>query len=440
MLNYFVEIFLLIGVVLAKLLPVTEQLFGLLAIISIVLGSFLVRMRHGPVAELFPYHRGLQNKCSPNFVSNLHNALLLLCIGFITSASIEYVRKSNEKSLVTGIYCGYIVSASKYSAKVRVYQNDNGIIVGTYKSQEVAGNHVSRLYTGVGFSVNASGKGVFIESRECGSLFGIYYQILRFGEDTKISMRKSWEKVVGEESSILLMSILLGNRQMPEEIRSAVKSVGLLHVVAISGINISYLQFLAGAFTVKFSKNWRLIVDISLLIFLYVFVGEAVSLFRAIITFIVARVIEISGVKRSGLGVYVITFCIVLLFHVGDGFSASVLLTAAACLGAMVIGPWLVNLLKVRRVVMKELLISLIVWTCVSPVQYLLFREISVMGLFLGILTSGLVELISLFGYIVVIVSLVSVELGNLLVVGPGVLTAILLFIVRVFHDLLGGG
>lgn len=420
------ELFLLLGVIVAKLIG--ENGFVLITALLLLILSARIRLRR---EGDFWYQE------EKHEIKTFKLCVRIFLFGLFLSQLIGLFVGGN-RVLGAGVYCGYVVDAKSFYSHVRVYHTATRSYVLTPINQKLEGNLSGLLYTSVEFSVSEGGKGLYLRKKDCASGVDFYYAFLRGGLSLKSRVNGIWVSALGSDTAVLLLSILVGNRSLPSEIKETVKSVGLLHVVAISGINIAYLQMLIGAVTKKLTRVYREVIDFACLLLLFLFVGEAISLLRAVITYCVAYFTLKFGLNKSGISVFSLTF-VLLFLAIGDEWSgASALLTMGACFGIMIVASMVIK--RVSKKVPSDLIVSLVVWLCVTPVQFSIFREISITGLFVGVLVSPLIELISMIGYIIFAVTLAVPELGRILVLIPGFLVSIFLFIVRLFHGIFSGG
>src|SRR5690606_7451091 len=106
-------------------------------------------------------------------------------------------------------------------------------------------------------------------------------------------------ELLSKDSSSLLSALLLGDRTyIEEEMITSFKDIGVMHVLAISGLHIGII-YLFLAFVFRFLPPVFQTIIILLLLWLFVFLsGFSPSVFRAVLMFSIVAISR--GMKRSG--------------------------------------------------------------------------------------------------------------------------------------------
>ncbi len=94
-------------------------------------------------------------------------------------------------------------------------------------------------------------------------------------------IKEEFDKTLSKDSAALISALLLGNREglTPKQTRE-LRQTGLSHVVAVSGLHIS---FLTGIIMQLFRKRLGMIISVPVLIFFAVMTGATPSVLRAVI-------------------------------------------------------------------------------------------------------------------------------------------------------------
>lgn len=261
-----------------------------------------------------------------------------------------------------------------------------------------------------------------------------YYTVLSYGRTYRENYYNWLRGKLPVEHSAFIASMLFGETHLPRELTESMKVLGVLHVVAISGINIRYLQLLVSQFTKKLRRRLKEILDFLVLGFLFVVVGEAVSLFRAIIMCVL-----LVFIKKAGTPGHKWHFCIglslLLLMDASYIFDAGYWLVSGACVGVYILANWIES--KKFVAVVQEVLISIGIWVCVAPVQWLIFKEVTPWGIVTGLVISPVIEAITIIGYLGTVGRFVpgfEVVLRAVL----GILVSLIIFIINLFHVFAG--
>lgn len=308
----------------------------------------------------------------------------------------------------------------------RLYVSCFGVCPPMYAPQVVKVTSVS------GFGV-FSGKGERVYTQEKIPL-PIYYQILNQGHQVRL-LHYAWLSTrLQPKQSGLLTSMLFGEVEIPTDLQKMMKELGMLHIVAISGINIVYLQRILQHITGKLRRKFRNLIEIGTLLALFVVVGEAVSLYRAIVMVLFNIVAQSAGIKL-GKGYFVSALTVLLLLFPEYLLDAGFWLVSAASVGVYSVAPTITKVWKNK--VMREVIGSIVIWLCVVPVTWLLFGEVRPIGVLVGLCVSILIEWASILGYLSVFVRPIPI-VSDLILIVLGVISALILYVVNMFHGLVG--
>ncbi len=215
---------------------------------------------------------------------------------------------------------------------------------------------------------------------------------------------------------LLLSSIVLGSKavNLPYATRTLFNQVGLAHVLAASGFQVSLLVGTVLQFGQGLSKRTRFILGLTILLLYLGLTGFQPSVTRAGVMWLAILIGELSDRRVNSLGSLLVAVTVLLLvmpIWIWDlGFQLSVLAT----LGIIVTAPYLekfFNFLppKIANFVAIPLAASL--WTL--P---LLLSQFSVLVLYaipLNILVTPLIEIISFGGMISAITGLIIPSIGS---------------------------
>ncbi len=93
---------------------------------------------------------------------------------------------------------------------------------------------------------------------------------------------KQTNKLLPEPQASLLSGILWGEqKQMDKNLYGALKRTGTLHVIALSGMNITILISLIGKITLFLGRKQSILLSLTLIVIFIVFVGASPSVVRA---------------------------------------------------------------------------------------------------------------------------------------------------------------
>lgn len=276
------------------------------------------------------------------------------------------------------------------------------------------------------------GKGVILEAeqKESDLYKKTYFLFMSKGYQVKLEYFAWLRRKLPLEQASLVSSMLFGDTELPADLTKKMKEVGLLHIVAISGINIAYLLELINNISRKFSRKIATLIEVIILIMLFLIVGEAVSLMRAMI-------MSFWGIftRRVGLmstpWAFMVGLSVLLLLDPRYLWDAGFLLVSGACFGIYLGGQVLRKWLKSSTLI--ELVQGIVIWICVAPIQYFIFGTVTVWGMILGFVTSPLIEILTLFGYLSSVLRVVP-HLESILTIILGAISSLILLVINMFH------
>lgn len=147
----------------------------------------------------------------------------------------------------------------------------------------------------------------------------------------------------GGRGAALVRAIVIGDRSKLEEggLYDDVKTVGLAHMVAVSGAHLSVVAALAGALLTR-ARTPRVVLSIMLCLFYCAyaaFTGFSAPVIRAALMAAVV-VSAIWGARRSSsLAALGVCVCVLLAVHPANALSLSFFLSAASTLGIVALAP-----------------------------------------------------------------------------------------------------
>lgn len=165
----------------------------------------------------------------------------------------------------------------------------------------------------------------------------------------------TFNRYLAKDEAGLLMGIVFGIKsQMDKDYFSALKSAGVLHVIAASGMNVTMVgAFLESMLVVFFKRQVALGITILGIIFYAVFSGLAPSIIRASIMCIFVYSAGMIGRQSySYVTLFITAFIMLMLWPelVNDiGFQ----LSFSSTLGILSIKPILTNIFKSKRLFIK---------------------------------------------------------------------------------------
>jgi ComEC/Rec2-related protein len=257
-----------------------------------------------------------------------------------------------------------------------------------------------------------------------------YLQVLRFGVKVREELYEKCVSISDSDVASLAVSILFGETHMGMEVKDLMKSLGIVHIMAVSGINIVYLLEFLKFITRKRSYTQKTVLAILVLAVLFVIVGESVSLIRAIEMFLLDVFLRICGLRVKKDRFYVV-LSVMLLVSPLLLWSYSFLLVSAACFGVYQVADYFERKYQLRRYgSLGEMATSMLIWLTVVPVQWVLFKEVTWFGGIIGIVIAPIIEIATVIGYVT---SLFSIYFSVVLYAYLPIIS-ILIGVLKLFH------
>ena len=211
-----------------------------------------------------------------------------------------------------------------------------------------------------------------------------------------------------EPQSSLLNGILFGvDLKTSKELYQELKVVGLLHLVVLSGINITLLASFVAAFTGFFSKRMSLLITILTIIFFILFVGPKAPIIRAGVMGILTYVAIIKKRKNFVFYSLFLSIIFIAIFFPKWLTSVSLFLSYGATLGIILFG-----YSSSRNQISKELRVSLAAQIFTVPIIFIYFKQISLISPVSNLLVAPLIAPLMVFGFATAILGKVNYILG----------------------------
>lgn len=198
------------------------------------------------------------------------------------------------------------------------------------------------------------------------------------------------------------------------------KTVGLLHIVVLSGMNITILAAIIGVLTTNLGKKVSIMITILFVIVFVFFVGPEAPIIRAGIMGILTLVAFYYGRKNTALYALLISAIVLLIFWPKMFNTISFQLSYGATLGIIL---WGNTKIKDRQKnfigrsiysIWKELKLSFAAQIFTVPIIFLHFKEISFIAPLSNILISFVIPPLMVFGFLTVILGKIHFWLGIL--------------------------
>lgn len=202
-------------------------------------------------------------------------------------------------------------------------------------------------------------------------------------------------RLLPEPHAGLLAGILFGTRaSLSQALTDAFIKTGTIHIIALSGQNVSIVSAMVAALLVPFvSRRIASLLTLLVLALYLLFVGPSPSLVRAVIMGSLSLFAVIFGKRNWSLLSLLLAVSIMLLLHppwLGDlGFQLSVLAT----LGIILFGG------NEKRIILSELRITLAAQLFTTPLIFFHFHRLSLIAPVTNVLIGFTMPFLMGFGW-----------------------------------------
>lgn len=221
-----------------------------------------------------------------------------------------------------------------------------------------------------------------------------------------------------EPHASLLNGILFGvNLKTTKEFYQQIKMAGLLHLVVLSGINITILASIIANLTWFFSKKVSILLTILTIIIFIIFVGPRAPIVRAGVMGVLTFVGVLTGKKTYPLYLILLSVFFTAVFFPQWLKTLSFYLSYSATLGIILFGQPKLKKEKNLFQLMKNLLIKEFQPTFAAqfftaPIIFIYFKQISFVSPLANFFVSSFIPPLMILGFITAILGKINYFLG----------------------------
>lgn len=274
--------------------------------------------------------------------------------------------------------------------------------------------------------------------------FSIRYQ--QGGWDIKLDLFKSQRDFLDQKisqllpipQSELLSGILLGqNKNLPGQLKLALRDTSTLHIVVVSGQNLTLLASFLLNLSGLIKKKNAIVLSVIAIIFYTLLTGAQVPVLRAAVMVTLASLAQLFGRQKDALRILAITALLMLLINPKWLVDISFQLSFLATLGILVVAPILEKVFeRLPNLIKQDLAITIAAQLLVMPVILQNFHQLSLVSVFANLLVSWTIPFIMILGSSLLIFSFISVLLGQVVAFVLNILLTYFVYIVEFFASL----
>lgn len=193
------------------------------------------------------------------------------------------------------------------------------------------------------------------------------------------------------------------------------RTTGLLHLLVLSGQNITLLMGFFAILTRYLGLKAKLLITVLIALFYVLVFGGEAPIVRAAIMATLSSLVILAQTTTPALLILAITSLVMLYFKPAWLNSLSFQLSVAATAGILLFYPYFQKQLRLRSTILSAFFLSLSAQIFTTPLLLLNFREISLISLPINAAVSFLVEPIMLIGVALSLLGQLFPLLGQLL-------------------------
>ena len=252
------------------------------------------------------------------------------------------------------------------------------------------------------------------------------------------SMKNNINAILGKEEAALCIGILVGDREaISEETEDNFKKSNLTHMLAVSGSHITYIITALAVLLGRTGKKLTKIITIVILLFFMALTGFTSSVIRACIMGILVLIASMLHRKSDTINNLGLSSLIILLFNPYAIIDVGFLLSYGGTIGIVLLGDRITNGLykgenKIIRCIIISFSITLSANLIIIPIMAYNFSTVSFTFWISNILAAPVMEIVTIFGFIVYFISIVFPLLAEFLGIFLGFLLDILLKIAEI--------
>lgn len=252
------------------------------------------------------------------------------------------------------------------------------------------------------------------------------------------SIKNRIYELLDEDASKVCIGMLIGERKdISNQITEAFKGSNLTHMLAVSGAHISYIVLGISKIFNRTYKKVGKIFTICFLIFFMGLTGFSASVERASIMTILTIMSTILYRKSNVYSNLIFSAIIVLIFNPYSIFDIGFQLSYGGTIGIILLSPKISKYIyeklqlkhKAIKTIVNMIIVSISANIVIIPIMMYHFNTLSITFLISNILAGPLLGIIIILGFIVYLVSLISINLASFIVFPLQLILNLLIYI-----------
>lgn len=235
----------------------------------------------------------------------------------------------------------------------------------------------------------------------------------------------------------LLSGIILGEKKdLPYDLRLALRDTSTLHMVVVSGQNLSLLAILILRLSGLLTRKVAILITFCVISGYVVLTGGQIPVLRAALMAFLSGLAQLFGRQNDGFWVLIMIAGLMLLLNPLWINDLSFQLSFLATFGVVVIAPVLASRLKALPLFLREnLSVTLGAQLAVFPVIAQNFHQLSLVSLPANLLTLWTIPYIMSWGLIMLIFAQISDFMARIVALLLNILLTYFIYIVKFFSS-----
>lgn len=360
----------------------------------------------------------------------------------------------------------------KYTYKIKTEYKDTNLILSVNKNKDIELEYGDKILI----------KGKFVEPSEAKNYGGFDYKeylksikihgtfkadnieilaknssnpILTFANNSNLKIKENINKLIPEKYSAIFTGLILGDTsKVQEEINDDFKIANISHVLAISGIHITYIVIGIELLLKKgFGKRKTRIITIIILVMYMFITGFAPSVVRASIMGIIMLISKLIHRKNDIWTSISLSLLILLIYNPFLILNVGLQLSYLGTIGIVCFNKNVYNFLrklkirnkKIRYKINRKILLFMdkikeilsVTLSAQIVILSILLFNFNILGIYFfisNILVSVIIGPIIIVGFVCILLSFISIKIANLLSIFMSVGIQILISISEISH------
>lgn len=251
----------------------------------------------------------------------------------------------------------------------------------------------------------------------------------------KEAIIKNIEKEFKGENKDFLLCILIGKSIRNDNIKEDFRNSNLSHILAISGMHVSYVILGINLMKIK-NRKLLLVLELIILNLYLILTGNSVSCLRACIMNSLAIISKLLHRKNNIYITSINTFIFLNLYNVYNIFNAGMWLSFLGMFGIILFSKFIYKIFifkfKIKNLILKKIIeissLSISAQVMIFPIMMYFFNQVSFNFIISNLATFFLIGPIIILGYIIIILIILKLNIiVDLLKIFENVLVGILL-------------